>query len=70
MIKHVPQKNKNILKAFLYLQVRDIYVPENVEIGGDCSEDTARLELKWSDFKLRWYFEKVSPKNYITMTFL
>ncbi|XP_046676396.1 lysosome-associated membrane glycoprotein 5 [Homalodisca vitripennis] len=37
---------------------KDIYVPGNVETDGDCSEDTARLDLKWPNFNLRWYFEK------------
>ncbi|XP_054284326.1 lysosome-associated membrane glycoprotein 5-like [Macrosteles quadrilineatus] len=38
--------------------VKDIYVPETAETDGTCLEDEARLELKWPDFNLKWYFEK------------
>lgn len=42
------------------LQQTDLYVPDDAEVSGDCSnEDDATLILKWKNFVFTWYFTKV-----------
>ncbi|KAE9533656.1 hypothetical protein AGLY_009005 [Aphis glycines] len=41
------------------LQQTDLYVPDDAEVTGDCSnEDDATLILKWKNFVFTWYFTK------------
>lgn len=52
-------KNVQII-IIINLQQTDLYVPDDAEVSGDCSnEDDASLILKWKNFIFTWYFTKV-----------
>lgn len=59
--------NINIVIIYYFLlswQQTDLYVPDDAEVSGDCSnEDDASLILKWKNFVFTWYFTKVEFFN-------
>ena len=46
-------------------QEADVYLPDNVDLRGDCDEDYASLSMTFKGFDLKIFFRKVGGFNFI-----